>query len=73
MTKIGITPYPYTPLGKVYMKKCLLITIGALIIGSILIYGALAFQKGENQIANGSFEADKVGEAPSGWVLETGG
>jgi hypothetical protein len=55
------------------MKKRLSITISVLVMGFTLIYGALAFQKGENQIANGSFEADKVGEAPFEWILQTGG
>jgi len=54
------------------MKKRISIAV-LLIISGISTYGALGFQKGENQIANGSFEDDKVGEAPLGWVLQTGG
>ncbi len=33
-----------------------------MIMGSILVCGALAFQKGENQIANGSFEGEPKDE-----------
>ncbi|MEK7397168.1 MAG: hypothetical protein AAB116_09550 [Candidatus Poribacteria bacterium] len=42
--------------------KNISITISVLIMGSILVCGALAFQKGENQIANGSFEGEPKDE-----------
>jgi len=56
------------------MRKYISIAIIALlIVSNISVYEVLAFQKGENQISNGSFENDKVGEAPLNWVLQTGG
>ena len=55
------------------MKKNLLIAINMIIISGVLIFGANAFQKGENRIGNGAFEADKVGDLPSEWTLKQGG
>lgn len=55
------------------MKKMILIALNFVIISGILIYSANAFQKGENRIANGTFEADDVGGLPSKWELKQGG
>ncbi|MGB9595715.1 MAG: hypothetical protein ACPL7B_05490 [Candidatus Poribacteria bacterium] len=55
------------------MKKTGSIIVFVLFISGILACEVLCFQKGENQIINSTFENDKVGETPFGWVLQTGG
>ena len=53
--------------------KTILIVMNVLIISSIFVFGAGAFLKGENRISNGNFEADKVGDLPKQWAIESGG
>jgi hypothetical protein len=55
------------------MKRSILIVMNILIIGSIFVYSAGAFLKGENRIGNSAFEDDNVGDLPKQWTIESGG
>jgi len=52
------------------MKKAFLMAFGVIIISGVMIFGANAFEKGENRIDNSTFEVDKVGENPQGWQID---
>jgi len=52
------------------MKKTLLTMLNVIIISSVMVFGANAFEKGENRIDNSTFEVDKVGENPQGWQID---
>ena len=48
-----------------------LVAIGFLFISVIIAPdGVIAFEKGENRLSNGDFEADEVGLTPEKWSLK---
>ena len=55
------------------MKKAFLVAFGVIIISSVMIYGVNAFEKGENRVDNGTFEAYEVGKEPEEWGLKEEG
>ena len=52
------------------MRKILLTMLNVIMISGIMIFGANAFEKGENRIDNSTFEVDKVGTNPQGWQID---
>jgi len=39
----------------------------------VAVFSLNAFQKGENQVSNSTFDSDNIGEVPADWQFISGG